>query len=194
MQLLHSWGVLFIPSGIINHNSKTMFLVEIGMVDLKTRINYNKMKIKIWHTVRIITTSNINIVERVKIDSLHTQIHDRSLFCPWPIPFLSCHYTHKYMTVHFPVPPLHTQIHHRSLFCPATTHINTSPFTFLSHHFTYRYMTVHFPVPPLHTQIHDRSLFCPTTTHINTWPFTFLSRHFTHKYITVHFSVPPLHT
>ena len=40
-QLLHSCGDLFIPSGILNHNIKTMFLVVIWMVDLKAQIIYN---------------------------------------------------------------------------------------------------------------------------------------------------------
>ena len=39
----------------------------------------NKVKNKKYHTVRTIPKSNIKIVERSKIDTTNTQIHDLSL-------------------------------------------------------------------------------------------------------------------
>ena len=60
-----------------------------------------------------IPKSNIKIVERGKIDTPHTQIHDPSHTNAWPL-------THKYMTPH-------TQIHDPS-------HTNTWPLT-------HKYMT-----------------------------------------------------
>ena len=59
------------------------------------------MKNKKYYKVGTIPKSNIKIVERGKIDTPNTQIHDRSL--SWlGTGLVTIPLTHKYMTAHFP--------------------------------------------------------------------------------------------
>ena len=110
---------------------------------------------------------NRNIIERDKIDTGSTQIHDRSLLWlgttthtnTWSLTVLAWHN--------------HSQIHDRSLFLlGTTTHKNTWLLTVLAwYNHSLKYMIAHCSglVQPL-TQIHYRSLLLlGTNTHTNTW-------------------------